>query len=64
MVVNAQATSDLEWYDPAAVTTKNGKLEILMTREPINGFEYRSGFLSSWNKFWSVFIRSSRPALC
>lgn len=49
--LNYWATADLEWYDPGAIKTRNGKLEILMTAEETNGFNYRSGFLSSWNKF-------------
>lgn len=35
---------------PDAVTTRDGKLEITMTQEPINGLNFRSGMLQSWNK--------------
>ncbi|TDL19853.1 glycoside hydrolase family 16 protein [Rickenella mellea] len=48
------ATGDFEWYDPQAITTENGKLVITMTAQnPINNhnLSYRSGMLTSWNKF-------------
>lgn len=38
-------TADLEWYDPDAITTKDGKLVITMTQEPIHGLNFRSGML-------------------
>ncbi|GAA5887531.1 hypothetical protein JCM16303_004234 [Sporobolomyces ruberrimus] len=44
-------TTDLEWYDPDAITTKGGNLEITMTQEPWNDLNFRSGMLQSWNKF-------------
>ncbi|BGP42176.1 hypothetical protein JCM10450v2_006266 [Rhodotorula kratochvilovae] len=44
-------TGDLEWYDPDAVTTKDGNLVITITEEPVNGLNFRSGMLQSWNKF-------------
>ncbi|KDE08956.1 hypothetical protein MVLG_01046 [Microbotryum lychnidis-dioicae p1A1 Lamole] len=44
-------TVDYEWYDPDAIVTKNGKLEITLTQEPIHGLNFRSGMLQSWNKF-------------
>ncbi|GAA5850463.1 hypothetical protein JCM8547_001883 [Rhodosporidiobolus lusitaniae] len=44
-------TQDYEWYDPDALTTKDGKLVITLTQEPWNGLNFRSGFLQSWNKF-------------
>ncbi|KAJ7894136.1 glycoside hydrolase family 16 protein [Mycena leptocephala] len=48
-------TGDLEWYDPSAVTTKNGTLEITLSKvDDISlnhGLSYRSGMISSWNKF-------------
>ena len=43
-------TGDREYYDPDAVTTKNGAMEITITKEPIHGLEYRSGMVQSWNK--------------
>ncbi|GAA5936830.1 hypothetical protein JCM3775_002719 [Rhodotorula graminis] len=44
-------TRDLEWYDPDAVSTKDGNLVIELTQEPWNGLNFRSGMLQSWNKF-------------
>jgi beta-glucanase (GH16 family) len=44
-------TGDLEWYDPGALITKGGSLEIIMTQEEIHNLSYKSGHLSSWNKF-------------
>ena len=45
------ATNDQEWYDPSQVTTKGGKLSILLENTPEHGLQYRSGMLQSWNKF-------------
>ncbi|TFY65614.1 hypothetical protein EVG20_g5481 [Dentipellis fragilis] len=45
------ATSDIEWYDPRQVTTKDGYLHILLENVETNGMQYRSGMLQSWNKF-------------
>lgn len=45
------STNDLEWYDPSQITTKDGKLSILMEEVPNHGLNYRSGMLQSWNKF-------------
>jgi beta-glucanase (GH16 family) len=44
-------TNNLEWYDPKAVTTKNGAMEITLTREPIHGLNFSGGLVSTWNKF-------------
>lgn len=44
-------TGDFEWYDPAAITTANGKLVITMEQMPIHDLNFRSGMLQSWNKF-------------
>ncbi|KAF7300811.1 GH16 domain-containing protein [Mycena kentingensis (nom. inval.)] len=50
------STSDLEWYDPAQVTTRTGALEITMDAIPDadisqnHNMSYRSGMLSTWNK--------------
>jgi len=41
----------MEWYDPKAVTTKNGALEITLTQEQIHGLNFSGGLLSTWNKF-------------
>ncbi|KAI0271413.1 beta-glucan synthesis-associated [Gloeopeniophorella convolvens] len=45
------ATNNLEWYDPQAITTKNGALEITFSAKPNHGLEYMGGMMSSWNKF-------------
>lgn len=45
------ATEDLEWYDPDAVTTADGKLVITLSEEPLHNLNFRSGMLQSWNKF-------------
>ncbi|KAL3474374.1 putative beta-1,6 glucan synthetase [Aspergillus californicus] len=43
-------TQDLEWYDPDAVTTRDGVLEIRFDSFPNHEVKYRSGMLQSWNK--------------
>ncbi|KAJ3550293.1 hypothetical protein NMY22_g568 [Coprinellus aureogranulatus] len=45
------ATNNLEWYDPAAVTTKDGFLEVTLSRVDSHDLQYQGGMLSSWNKF-------------
>jgi beta-glucan synthesis-associated protein KRE6 len=37
------ATNDYEWYDPDAVTTKDGALEITITEQPWRGLNFRWG---------------------
>ena len=44
------ATKDLEWYDPDAVTTANGTLTLQMDAFKNHNLFYRSGMLQSWNK--------------
>lgn len=44
-------TNNLEWYDPAAITTRNGALEITLTEMQIHDLNYRGGMMTSWNKF-------------
>lgn len=44
-------TNNLEWYDPAAITTKNGALEITLSRKETHGLNFQSGMMSTWNKF-------------
>ncbi|EJC97937.1 glycoside hydrolase family 16 protein [Fomitiporia mediterranea MF3/22] len=44
-------TGDLEWYDPSAVTTANGKLVFTMAETPNHDLSFMSGMLQSWNKF-------------
>ncbi|KAL2352038.1 beta-glucan synthesis-associated protein SKN1 [Cryomyces antarcticus] len=43
-------TMDLEWYDPDAITTSNGTLNIRFDAFKNHGLNYRSGMLQSWNK--------------
>jgi beta-glucanase (GH16 family) len=44
------ATQDLEWYDPDAVTTYEGTLELRLDHFANHGLSYRSGMLNSWNQ--------------
>lgn len=43
-------TQDLEWYDPDAVTTGAGVLQLRFDAFQNHGLNYRSGMLQSWNK--------------
>ncbi|KAL9114546.1 MAG: hypothetical protein Q9227_001627 [Pyrenula ochraceoflavens] len=43
-------TKDLEWYDPDAVTTKDGVLELRFDAYQNHGLNYRSGMVQSWNQ--------------
>ncbi|KAK9451028.1 beta-glucanase, GH16 family [Limtongia smithiae] len=45
-----EATQDLEWYDPDAVSTINGTLVLKMDAFKNHDLDYRSGMLMSWNK--------------
>ncbi|KAF8893334.1 glycoside hydrolase family 16 protein [Infundibulicybe gibba] len=45
------ATNNSEWYDPAAVTTQDGKLVITLSKKNTHKLNYEGGLLSSWNKF-------------
>ncbi|KAF9485084.1 glucosidase [Pholiota conissans] len=48
-------TNDKEWYDPAQVTTKDGKLHLRLdlVDDPINNHNmtYKSAMIQTWNKF-------------
>lgn len=44
------ATHDLEWYDPDAVWTENGTLNLRMDAFKNHDLFYRSGMVQSWNK--------------
>ncbi|KAJ3735969.1 glycoside hydrolase family 16 protein [Lentinula guzmanii] len=44
-------TGDLNWYDPSAITTRNGSLEITLSKQPSHGLDYQGGMLATWNKF-------------
>lgn len=43
-------TEDIEWYDPDAVTTSGGTLNIKLDAFQNHNLNYRSGMLQSWNK--------------
>ncbi|CAG8959774.1 hypothetical protein HYFRA_00001681 [Hymenoscyphus fraxineus] len=43
-------TQDIEWYDPDAASTANGKLNLKMDAFQSHNLNYRSGMLQSWNK--------------
>jgi beta-glucan synthesis-associated protein KRE6 len=45
------ATNNLEWYDPAAITTEGGHLKITFDQIRNHDLDYTGGLLSSWNKF-------------
>lgn len=49
--LNYWQTKNYEWYDPEAITTRNGKLEIKLERHPEHNLNFRGGMLQSWNKF-------------
>lgn len=44
------ATEDLEWYDPDALWTQGGALNIKFDAFQNHNLNYRSGMLQSWNK--------------
>lgn len=43
-------TQDLEWYDPDAVTTANGTLNLKFDAFQSHNLNYRSGMVQSWNQ--------------
>lgn len=50
-----RGTRDLEWYDPQQIKTENGslviKLEQVSDAAGNHNLSYRSGMMSTWNKF-------------
>jgi len=44
-------TGNMEWYDPEAITTKNGSLRITLSNKQTHDLDYQGGMMSSWNKF-------------
>lgn len=44
------ATQDFAWYDPDAVTTYDGNLQLRLDRFPNHNLQYRSSMLNSWNQ--------------
>jgi len=45
------ATNNMEWYDPAALTTKDGSLHVTLSRKATHGLNYQGGMMSTWNSF-------------
>lgn len=41
----------MEWYDPSAVATNNGSLEITLSKQQTHDLDYQGGHVSTWNKF-------------
>ena len=41
----------MEWYDPAAITTKDGSLVITLSEKETHDLHYQGGMMSTWNKF-------------
>lgn len=48
--IHYDATKDLEWYDPDAVTTENGTLVLRLDAYKNHNLFYRSGMVQSWNR--------------
>ncbi|KAF8708027.1 Beta-glucan synthesis-associated protein (SKN1), partial [Rhizoctonia solani] len=44
-------TNNIEWYDPAQVTTTGGSLRIDLDQRSNHDMNYTGGMLSTWNKF-------------
>ncbi|KAK4999679.1 beta-glucan synthesis-associated protein [Elasticomyces elasticus] len=44
------ATQDLEWYDPDAINTGDGTLQLQLDAFPNHNLQFRSGMLNSWNQ--------------
>ncbi|KAF5389561.1 hypothetical protein D9757_004144 [Collybiopsis confluens] len=44
-------TNNLEWYSPAALSTKNGSLHVTLTKQKTHGLNYQGGMMTTWNKF-------------
>lgn len=59
--IHYAATENMEWLDPAQVTTLNGSLRITMENKKSHNLNYTSGMLQSWNKlcFTQGYIETS-----
>ena len=44
-------TGNLEWYDPAAITTKDRVLKITLSQKENHDLNYQGGMITSWNRF-------------
>jgi beta-glucanase (GH16 family) len=51
LTATSPQTNNLEWYDPAAITTSNGSLLITLSEQQTHGLNFQGGLLSTWNKF-------------
>lgn len=38
-------------YDPAAITTSKGALQVTLSSKETHGLNYQGGMMSTWNKF-------------
>ncbi|TBU58246.1 SKN1-domain-containing protein [Dichomitus squalens] len=43
------ATGNKEWYDPKAITTRNGSLKIRLSQQANHGLNYTGGMIQTWN---------------
>ena len=44
-------TNNMEWYDPSAITTKDGALRVTLSETPNHNLNWTGGMMSTWNKF-------------
>ncbi|KAI6152245.1 glycoside hydrolase family 16 protein [Pisolithus tinctorius] len=44
-------TNNLEWYSPEALVTKDGYLQVTLSRKNTHNLSYQGGMMSTWNKF-------------
>ncbi|KAK7468726.1 hypothetical protein VKT23_003229 [Stygiomarasmius scandens] len=44
-------TNNMEWYDPSAITTKDGALHVTLSQKDNHDLHYMGGMMSTWNKF-------------
>ena len=45
------STNNMEWYDPSALVTKDGALQVTLSKKSIHNLNYQGGMMSTWNKF-------------
>ncbi|KAJ7768363.1 glycoside hydrolase family 16 protein [Mycena metata] len=45
------STNNMEWYDPAGVTTAGGALRITLSAQETHNLSYQGGLVTTWNKF-------------
>jgi hypothetical protein len=63
LTIVIQATDNLEWYDPAAITTADGSLVITYSETPSHGLNYQGGMrvllarqINSYPLFFSTIL--------